>query len=97
MEINVPLVREHFKGIRLETRMFLVTWFLGVFGGCFESDMGLRIWDNFILDGEFFLFRAGIALLKYYEIELKMCTFNEGLKLLKYPRETSAVLFFYIL
>lgn len=39
----------------------------------------------------------GIALIKYYEIELKMCTFNEGLKMLKYSMNTSSVLFFHIL
>lgn len=37
MELNVPTVKEHFKGLRLETRMFLVGWFLSLFANCFES------------------------------------------------------------
>jgi hypothetical protein len=35
MEINAPTVKAHFKGIRLETRMFLVGWFLSIFASCF--------------------------------------------------------------
>jgi cytohesin/brefeldin A-inhibited guanine nucleotide-exchange protein len=57
----------------------------------------MRIWDNFVLEGELYLFKVGIALIKYYEIELKMCTFNEGLKMLKFTKGTSCVLFFHIL
>ena len=40
------------------------------------------------------MFKVGIALVKYYEVELKMCTFNEGLKMLKLVQNTSPVLFF---
>ena len=40
----------------------------------------------------------GIALIKYFEIELKMCTFYEGLKLLKFSNaEKSPLLLFEIL
>lgn len=35
MEKNIPTVKEHFKGLRLETRMFLVGWFLSLFALCF--------------------------------------------------------------
>jgi hypothetical protein len=97
LEINAPSVRNHFRGIRLETRMYLVTWFLSIFSSCFQGEFLLRIWDNFVLEGELYLFRVGIALVKYYEIELKMCTFNEGLKMLKFTKNTSPTLFFHIL
>ena len=56
--------------------MFLVTWFLSVFAGSFRGEFLLRIWDNFVLEGEIYLFKVGITLIKYYEIELTMCTFN---------------------
>ncbi len=51
-------------------------WFLSIFSGVFkEGEFLLRIWDNFLLEGEIYLFKVGIALIKYFEIELKMCTF----------------------
>ena len=77
--------------------MFLVGWFLSLFSTCFEDEFLLRIWDNVLLEGEVYLFKVGITLIKYYEVELKMCTFNEGLKMLKYVQNTSEVLFFHIL
>ncbi len=56
-----------------------------------------RIWDNFLLEEELYLFKVGMTIVKYYEPELKMCTFSEGLDLLKEPPEPSAALFFHIL
>ena len=44
-----------------------------------------RIWDCYLLDGEVYAIKTGIALLKYFELELKMCTFEEAVKLLKTP------------
>jgi cytohesin/brefeldin A-inhibited guanine nucleotide-exchange protein len=64
----------------------------------FKGDFLLRVWDGFLLEGEIYLFKVGIALIKYFEIELKMCTFYEGLKLLKFSNtEKSSLLFFEIL
>jgi cytohesin/brefeldin A-inhibited guanine nucleotide-exchange protein len=66
MEVNTPMIKSHFKGLRLETRMFLVGWFLSLFCSCFEGEFLLRVWDNFVLEGEIYLFKVGIALIKYY-------------------------------
>lgn len=74
----MPKVWYHFRGMKIETRMYLVSWFLSVFSGCFEGNWQiiLRIWDNFLLEGEIYLFKVGLTIIKYYEIELKMCTFH---------------------
>ena len=57
---------EHFRSIKLETRMYLVTWFLSVFAVSFKAEFLYRVWDNFLLEGELYLFKVGIALIKYY-------------------------------
>ena len=87
LEKYIPKVWNHFKGVKLETRMYLVSWFLSIFSNCFykNEEFMLRIWDNFLLEGEIYLFKVGLAIIKYYEIELKMCTFHEGLKMLRFP------------
>jgi hypothetical protein len=48
--------------------MYLVPWFLSVFSGFFQKEKELlyRIWDNFLLEGEIYLFKVGITLMKYY-------------------------------
>ncbi len=79
--------------------MYLVNWFLTVFSDCFKDEQFFlfRLWDNFLLEGQIYLFKIGIAIVKYYEIELKMCTFHEGIKVLRFPKNTSPTLFFQIL
>lgn len=79
--------------------MYLVSWFLSGFADCFQNhqEFLLRIWDNFLLEGEIYLFKVGISIIKYYEVELKMCTLHEGLKILRFPKNLSDVLFFQIL
>ena len=91
LEKNAPKVRDHFIGLKLETRMYLVSWFLNIFSDCFagQEQFLLRVWDNFLLEGEIYLFKVGMSIIKYYEIQLKMCTFHEGLKLLRFPKKTS--------
>lgn len=76
LEKNAKAVLDHFKAIKLETRMYLVTWFLSVFAMSFSGEFLYRIWDNFLLEEELYLFKVGITIVKYYEIELKMCTFS---------------------
>ena len=37
LDKNAPRVKDHFKGLKLETRMYLVSWFLSVFSNCFAN------------------------------------------------------------
>lgn len=34
-----------------------------------DTDIALRIWDNFLLDGEIYAIKVALAILKYYEKE----------------------------
>jgi hypothetical protein len=95
---NLPLVAAHFRALEINSKLFFVNWFLELFGSCFDDEEFLaRIWDNFFLEGEIYLFKVAIAIIKYYEFELKMSTFEEAIKLLSHPKETSEVYFFEIL
>ena len=42
-----------------------------------------RIWDCFLLEGELFAIKIAIGLLKYFETELRMLTFDKAIKFLK--------------
>lgn len=113
LQKNLPKVKQHFEGLQLETRMYLVNWFISLFAIFFideenqnndantekeyDYDFILRIWDNFLLEGEIYLFKVGITIVKYYSIELKMCTFQDGLKILREQKGTSQALFFDLL
>jgi cytohesin/brefeldin A-inhibited guanine nucleotide-exchange protein len=41
-----------------------------------------RLWDNFLLEGEIYMFKVGIAYIKYYQLELKMSAFNDVMDIL---------------
>lgn len=56
-----------------------------------------RIWDCFFLEGEVYGVKVGLGLLKYYELELRLSTFDEAVTLLKEVKNTNeAMLFKYI-
>lgn len=67
VEKNLWLVASHFKALEINSKLFFVNWFLSLFSSCFtEEEFLARIWDNFFLEGEIYLFKVGVALIKYY-------------------------------
>jgi hypothetical protein len=61
----------------------LFPWILNLYSSTLNYKITSRIWDQFLLDGEVFSIKLGLALLKYFELELKMSTFVEASKFLK--------------
>jgi hypothetical protein len=60
----------------IETAFFLPDWMLSCFVRVFDFKVASRVIDCLLLDGEVFMFKAGIGLLMYYESELlKSCHF----------------------
>lgn len=56
-----------------------------------------RIWDCFFLEGEVYGVKVGLGILKYYELELRLSTFDEAVNLLKDMKNTNeTILFQYI-
>lgn len=35
-------------------------------------DTIFRLWDNFFLEGEFFVYKVGLAIIDFFKIDLKM-------------------------
>ncbi|CAD8171137.1 unnamed protein product [Paramecium pentaurelia] len=78
----LPFVYNHLKAIKLETKFYLMKWFLKIFIHQFKFPMLSRLWDNFLLEGEIYLFKVGICYLKYFQIELKMSNLDEVVRIL---------------
>ncbi len=47
--------------------MFFTVWMQTLFLKAIDFKIATRILDNFFLDGELFVFKAGIAVLTYFE------------------------------
>jgi len=59
----------------------LLDWLTSLFIKRLSFEIACRIWDNFFLDGEVYLFRTGLALLSYFESKL-IKEGHAGIKLL---------------
>ena len=66
----MPDLFEHFEFLEIETIFYLPDWMLSCFVRVLRFKVASRIMDCFLLDGEIFIFKAGIALLMCYESEL---------------------------
>lgn len=81
---RIPLVYHHFKALDLTSDLFLIDWFLTLFSNMIENQECLaRIWDNFFLEGEIFAYKCSLAIIDFFQLELKMSTFDDAIKLLK--------------
>jgi len=73
----MPELHQHFDGLEIRTAFFLTDWFVTVFVKNLDFKIACRIWDNMILDGEIFAFKAGLAILSYFQSKfLKQCHFQ---------------------
>ena len=55
-----------------------------------DYNITARIWDSFFVEGEAYAMKVSLGILKYYEMELRLSTFDEAIKILKnIPMETN--------
>jgi hypothetical protein len=83
----IPDLWKHFETLEISADLFLIEWLLTLFSrGIMEGgniDLISRIWDNFLLDGEFFALKTSLAILKYHESELMNQSYYKIIKILR--------------
>ena len=78
----LPDLYHYFQVVDVTTDLFLIDWMLTLYSKHMDLEIAARIWDCFMLDGEVFAIKVGIAILKYFEndflkvIFLTICTVN---------------------
>ena len=76
----LPLLSKKFNELNLEPMLFAVQWFVCIFSYNFPSDIVIRIWDIFFVEGLLFVFKVALSILFIYRKEiLKITDFNEGI------------------
>jgi len=63
----MPDLYKYFDNIDITTDIYLMEWMLTLYSKHLHIDISSRIWDSFLLDGEAFAIRVGLAILKYFE------------------------------
>ncbi|XP_064468522.1 TBC1 domain family member 12-like [Ornithodoros turicata] len=64
---NLPQLFLHFKDQSLTSDLYLVDWIYTLYSRSLPLDVACRVWDVFLRDGEEFLFRSALGILRLYE------------------------------
>uniref|UniRef100_A0A671Q440 TBC1 domain family member 14-like n=1 Tax=Sinocyclocheilus anshuiensis TaxID=1608454 RepID=A0A671Q440_9TELE len=66
-EENLPKLFAHFKNNNLSSDIYLIDWIFTLYSKSLPLDIACRVWDVFCRDGEEFLFRTALGILRLYE------------------------------
>ncbi|XP_060697889.1 TBC1 domain family member 12 isoform X2 [Hemiscyllium ocellatum] len=66
-EENLPKLFSHFMKNNLTPDIYLIDWIFTLYSKSLPLDLACRVWDVFCRDGEEFLFRTALGILKLYE------------------------------
>lgn len=75
---NLPKLCEHLKFCNLTPDLYLLDWVYTVFAKAMNIDLASRVWDVFLRDGDEFIFRTAIGVLKICEETLMTMDFVSG-------------------
>ncbi|MBN3277125.1 TBC14 protein, partial [Polyodon spathula] len=90
-EENLPKLFEHFKKNNLTPDIYLIDWIFTLYSKSLPLDLACRVWDVFCRDGDEFLFRTALGILKLYEdILTKMDFIHNAQFLTKLPEDIPA-------
>ncbi|XP_018083992.2 TBC1 domain family member 14 isoform X2 [Xenopus laevis] len=66
-EENLPKLLSHFKKNNLTPDIYLIDWIFTLYSKSLPLDLACRVWDVFCRDGEEFLFRTALGILRLFE------------------------------
>ena len=66
----LPELFAHFQRISLDIGIFLLDWILTAYSKPLPLDISSRIWDCYLLYGDFYLFKVALGILKMMEKRL---------------------------
>uniref|UniRef100_A0A4W4GKJ0 Rab-GAP TBC domain-containing protein n=1 Tax=Electrophorus electricus TaxID=8005 RepID=A0A4W4GKJ0_ELEEL len=90
-EENLPRLFSHFKSSGLTPDLYLIDWIFTLYSKSLPLDVACRVWDVFCRDGEEFLFRTGLGMLRLYEDTLLCMDFIHVAQFLtRLPDDVSA-------
>jgi hypothetical protein len=88
---NLTKLYRHFVHHHLTPDLYLIDWIFTLYAKSLSLDVTSRVWDVFFRDGEEFLFRTAIGILKLYEdILLEMDFIQLAEYLTRLPADLSA-------
>lgn len=69
-----PRIHNHFKKLSVDLEAVTFNWFLTVFTDCLSPEVLFRVFDLLFIEGNVYLFRVSIAIIKNIEKQILACT-----------------------
>ena len=82
----------HFQEVGVDPSMYMFDWIITIFSKTIPLDIAARIWDNFLFQGQSFIFRTALGLLKHLKAKIQGSSFEETLAVLHQPKIVSQAL-----
>ncbi|XP_028857371.1 TBC1 domain family member 14 isoform X2 [Denticeps clupeoides] len=90
-EENLPKLFAHFKDNKLTPDIYLIDWIFTLYSKSLPLDLACRVWDVFCQDGDEFLFRSALGILRLYDDILTRMDFIHNAQFLtRLPEDISA-------
>ncbi|XP_075713878.1 TBC1 domain family member 14 isoform X1 [Rhinoderma darwinii] len=90
-EENLTRLFAHFKKNNLTPDLYLIDWIFTLYSKSLPLDLACRVWDVFCRDGEEFLFRTALGILRLFEdILFRMDFIHIAQFLTKLPEDLTA-------
>ena len=83
LEKYLPKIANQFKKLEITPELYMIPWFEELFTKTLSVNLLYRIFDIFLLNGEYILFSVGLSIIKALEDEFLNLTINEIFKVLQ--------------
>lgn len=92
---NMPKLFSHFQKNSLTSDLYLVDWIYTMYSRSLPLDVASRVWDVFLRDGEEFLFRSALGIMRLYEqVLLQLDFINLAQFLTRLPEDINSDVLF---
>lgn len=81
-------LHSHFDELDVRPDLYLIEWVYTLYAKSLPFDVTCRVWDMFLRDGEEFLFKTALGILRLYERQLLEMDFDEVVQFLTHLPES---------
>ena len=80
---NMRELYQHFEAEEVSPNYYLLDWFMTMFTHVLKINAASRVWDGFLVEGEAFLHRAALGIIRRYERQFLATDFEGIVELLR--------------
>lgn len=80
---ELPALHTHFRSLIIDSKVFIREWYASLFSKALPIPIALHVWDVIFLEGETYIVKVAVGILKYWERELRTKSFEGIVSVLK--------------